>query len=150
MTTESELTEGLAGLRARFAAALDGKIGESFVALQEISGGGEMAETIVVAHRRLHEICGLAPTLGFAAIGKAGYEETYPDLISTTDAGYPFCRSVARWAQALGAQALHSKSARRHEGACVPVFVRECISDGEYIERYRFVARGGNIECERI
>ncbi len=71
MTTESELTAGLARMRTRFAAALDGKIDEGFAALQEISGGGETAEIVVVAHRRLHEICGLAPTLGFAAIGNA-------------------------------------------------------------------------------
>ena len=71
MTTENELTEGLARVRARFAAALDGKIGDSFAALKEISDGGETAETVFATHRRLHEICGLAPTLGFAAIGKA-------------------------------------------------------------------------------
>lgn len=79
-----------------------------------------------------------------------GYEGTYRDLISLTDAGYPFCRSVAHWAQAAGAQALHSTSARRHEGTCAPVFVRACISNAEKMEQYRFVARGDNLECERV
>jgi hypothetical protein len=79
-----------------------------------------------------------------------GYEKTYPDLISPTERGYPFCRSVARWSQTVGAQALHSTSARRHDGTCVPVFVRECISNAGVIERYRFVARAGKVDCEQI
>ena len=55
----------------RFAGALDGKIGASFAALEQISGGGETIEIVVTAHRWLHEMCGIAPTLGFAATGKA-------------------------------------------------------------------------------
>lgn len=71
MTGIDELAEQLERVRARFAAALDGKIGDSFAALEKISGGGETAEIVITAHRRLHEMCGLAPTLGFAATGKA-------------------------------------------------------------------------------
>jgi len=71
VTPEDELRERLTHLRARFAAGLDGKIGESFAALEKISGGGEAVEIVIVAHRRLHEMCGIAPTLGFAATGKA-------------------------------------------------------------------------------
>ena len=61
-----EFAEQLARVRARFAAALDGKIGDSFAALEKISGGGEATETVITTHRRLYEMCGLAPTLGFA------------------------------------------------------------------------------------
>jgi hypothetical protein len=65
------LTEQLARVRARFAGALDAKIGDSFAALEKISGGGETIEVVIIAHRRLHELCGIAPTLGFMATGNA-------------------------------------------------------------------------------
>jgi len=68
---ENELKERLARVRARFAAALDGKIADSFTALEQMAGGAATIDIVVVAHRRLHEMCGLAPTLGFAATGKA-------------------------------------------------------------------------------
>ena len=71
MTAEDDLKERLAGVRARFAAALAGKIGDSFAALEKIAGGGGTVEIVIAAHRRLHEICGIAPTLGFAATGEA-------------------------------------------------------------------------------
>jgi HPt (histidine-containing phosphotransfer) domain-containing protein len=71
VTGGDNFTERLARVRARFAAALDGKIGDSFAALEKISGGDETIEIVVTAHRRLHEMCGIAPTLGFAATGKA-------------------------------------------------------------------------------
>jgi len=71
VTPEDELKERLARVRARFADALDGKIADSFTALEQMAGGPETIDTVVVAHRRLHELCGLAPTLGFAATGKA-------------------------------------------------------------------------------
>jgi RES domain len=35
-----------------------------------------------------------------------GREDAYPDLVSPTTAGYPFCQAVARWARGLGAQAI--------------------------------------------
>lgn len=71
MTPEDDLKERLAAVRARFAAALDGKIGDSFEALEKIAAGGETVDIVIAAHRRLHEMCGIAPTLGFAATGKA-------------------------------------------------------------------------------
>jgi chemotaxis protein histidine kinase CheA len=61
----------LARVRARFASTLENKIADSFAALEEISRGGDTIEVVVAAHRRLHELCGIAPTLGFAATGKA-------------------------------------------------------------------------------
>jgi len=71
VTAVYHLTEQVARVRARFAATLDGKIGDSFAALEKISSGGEMIEVVMTAHRRLHELCGIAPTLGFMATGKA-------------------------------------------------------------------------------
>ena len=71
MTLEDEFAERLARVRARFAAALDGKIGDSFAALETMAGGGETIEIVIAVHRRLHEMCGIAATLDFAAIGNA-------------------------------------------------------------------------------
>jgi hypothetical protein len=71
VTPDDEFTARLARVRARFATALDGKIADSCAALEKISGGGETIEAVITAHRRLHEMCGIAPTLGFAATGKA-------------------------------------------------------------------------------
>lgn len=71
MIPEAELKKRLARVRARFADALDGKIADNFIALGQMAGGGETIEIVLAVHRRLHEMCGLAPTLGFAAIGKA-------------------------------------------------------------------------------
>lgn len=71
MISVDVFTEQLAGVRARFASALDGKIADSFAALETISNGGDRIEVVVTTHRRLHEICGIAPTLGFTATGKA-------------------------------------------------------------------------------
>ena len=77
MTGMDEFAEQLARVRARFAAALDGKIGDSFAALEKISGGSDATEIVITAHRRLHEMCGIAATLDFAATGKAaGSAET--------------------------------------------------------------------------
>jgi HPt (histidine-containing phosphotransfer) domain-containing protein len=67
----NDLNEQLARVRARYAAALDSKIAESFAALEKMSGSGETIEIVITVHRRLHEMCGIAPTLGFAATGKA-------------------------------------------------------------------------------
>jgi len=77
VTPEDKFAERLARVRARFAAALDGKISDSFAALETMSGGGETIEIVIAAHRRLHEMCGIAATLDFAATGKAaGSAET--------------------------------------------------------------------------
>lgn len=72
MTTADDFAEHVARVRARFASTLNDKIALSFAELEQMAGGGaQAAETVIVTHRRLHEICGIAPTLGFAETGKA-------------------------------------------------------------------------------
>jgi hypothetical protein len=72
MTTADEFAEKVARVRARFAAALNDKIDASFAELEQMTGGNaQAAETVIVTHRRMHEIYGIAPTLGFAETGKA-------------------------------------------------------------------------------
>lgn len=68
----TEFTERLALIRQRFAASLLGKVDDSFAALPILSDTDACAiEAIVVTHRKLHEMCGIAPSIGFVATGKA-------------------------------------------------------------------------------
>jgi hypothetical protein len=67
-----QFTQRVARVRARFATALPGKIADSFAALHQLSNAApDGIDTVIAAHRRLHEICGIAPTLGFSETGKA-------------------------------------------------------------------------------
>lgn len=67
-----EFAERLARVRQRFAAALPAKIGDGFAVLSKLTDSGTDAiETLVVTHRKLHEMCGIAPSIGFAATGTA-------------------------------------------------------------------------------
>ncbi|HLF23359.1 MAG TPA: hypothetical protein VI565_05495, partial [Burkholderiales bacterium] len=69
---DDDFSERLARIRQRFAAALPGKIDDSIAALPKMSyADPEAIETIVVVHRKLHEMCGVAPSIGFPATGKA-------------------------------------------------------------------------------
>jgi hypothetical protein len=72
MITADDFAEHVARVRERFASRLNNKIADSFTALEKmVAGGGDAIETVIVAHRRLHEMYGIAPTLGFEATGKA-------------------------------------------------------------------------------
>lgn len=67
-----EFTERLARIRKRFAVSLPTKIDGASAALPAMSGADQDAiESIVVVHRTLHEMCGVAPSIGFPATGKA-------------------------------------------------------------------------------
>jgi hypothetical protein len=69
--TNVDFDEQVARVRARFAASLPGKIADSFADLEKMSSGGaETIESVIVIHRRLHEMRGIAPTLGFDATGE--------------------------------------------------------------------------------
>ncbi|HTS41111.1 MAG TPA: Hpt domain-containing protein [Xanthobacteraceae bacterium] len=69
---EDLFTERLAKIRARFATNLPGRIDAIDRALPQLSGEGEsVIATLATIHRSAHEMCGIAPTVGFAATGKA-------------------------------------------------------------------------------
>jgi HPt (histidine-containing phosphotransfer) domain-containing protein len=57
-------------VRRRFAAKLDGRIGEIEATLPKLSDETAL-ELMAVAHRRAHDMCGVGPTMGFVATGKA-------------------------------------------------------------------------------
>ena len=64
--------ERLEGVRKRFAGKLPARIEEIDAALPELTGaGGGVAAAVYSAHRKVHDLCGIGPTLGFLATGKA-------------------------------------------------------------------------------
>jgi hypothetical protein len=64
--------EKLATVRKRFAAKLTGRIAEIDAALPDLTGAAEgVAVRVYEAHRKVHDLCGLGPTLGFDGTGKA-------------------------------------------------------------------------------
>ena len=66
-----------------------------------------------------------------------GRQADYPDLVSDTKRGYPFCQMLARQALKNGTDAFFTASARHHDGTCVPVFTRTSLSDPAVIQNYR-------------
>ena len=69
---EDDFAERLDGVRKRFAAKLIGRIDEIDAALPAMVGEGtEVAAAVYGAHRKVHDLCGIGPTLGFEATGKA-------------------------------------------------------------------------------
>ncbi len=67
-----EFAERLARVQQRFIAALPGKVDDSFAALPKlINDDADSIETLVVTHRRLHEMCGIAPSIGLEDVGSA-------------------------------------------------------------------------------
>jgi len=72
MMTKDDFADQVARVRARFASTLNSKVADSFADLEKMASGGlQSIEIAIVAHRRLHEMYGIAPTLGFASTGKA-------------------------------------------------------------------------------
>ena len=67
-----EFTKRLARIRERFANTLSSKVDDSFASLPILKDKDAGAiETIIVVHRKLHEMCGIAPSVGFPATGNA-------------------------------------------------------------------------------
>ena len=67
-----EFAERLARIRKRFATTLTEKVDDSFACVPKLMDKNDDAvETLVVTHRKLHEICGIAPSIGFSATGLA-------------------------------------------------------------------------------
>lgn len=85
-----------------------------------------------------------------SAMMLVGFEQQHPELVSPTEAGYPFCQNVAQWSMAQGASALHTASARRTGGTCVPVFSRACLTNARASVRFRFATEAGAVTHERL
>jgi hypothetical protein len=79
-----------------------------------------------------------------------GAEAKYADLVSPTEAGYPFCRRLAKAAVAQRVDAFYTRSARDAYGTCVPIFNRTSITNPQSLARFRFFAEMGQSRHERL
>jgi hypothetical protein len=62
----------LARVRHRFATTLEGKIKDAVVSADHMAHGhGEVIKHVSGSYRDLHSMCGIGPTVGFAATGEA-------------------------------------------------------------------------------
>jgi hypothetical protein len=67
-----EFAERLDGVRKRFAARLPARLDEIDASLPQLAGeGAGIGGLIYAAHRKVHDLCGIGPTLGFYSTGKA-------------------------------------------------------------------------------
>ncbi len=69
---QDRFTERFAEVRSRFVAKLGGRIEELDAAIPSLAGEGPgVIEAVASAHRRMHDLCGLSPTVGYPAVGRA-------------------------------------------------------------------------------
>lgn len=79
--------ERLAKVRHRFAATLESKITDTYIAVPNMSGDGAMVAGVVdETYRRIHSIAGIGKAVGFAATGRAA-RKVESVLIAAHDAG---------------------------------------------------------------
>lgn len=69
-----------------------------------------------------------------------GHEVRYPELISRSEDGYPFCREIGMEAVRKDIQGLLAPSARNRGGTCVPVFARSALSRPKVLKRFALKA----------
>jgi chemotaxis protein histidine kinase CheA len=62
--------ERLAAVRQRFVAKLDARLNEIESIVPQLSTAGA-TEALARAHRQAHDLCGVGPTMGFVATGRA-------------------------------------------------------------------------------
>jgi HPt (histidine-containing phosphotransfer) domain-containing protein len=67
-----DFAQRLVAVRKRFAVKLPARLEEIDAALPGLTGEGrDIASTVYTAHRKVHDLCGIGPTLGFTATGQA-------------------------------------------------------------------------------
>jgi hypothetical protein len=70
--SSERFTERFAEVRSRFAAKLDGRLQEIDALIPALAGiGTDVTEAVARAHRRIHDLCGLSPTVGYPEVGSA-------------------------------------------------------------------------------
>ena len=71
--TSDVFAERFAAVRQRFTAKLDSRINEIESSLPQLGPDGA-ADVLAQVHRHAHDLCGVGPTMGFVAVGKAARE----------------------------------------------------------------------------
>ena len=70
--TSDEFAERLDGVRRRFVAKIPARLSEIDSSLPQLMGnGGEVAAAVYATHRKVHDLCGIGPTLGLESTGRA-------------------------------------------------------------------------------
>ena len=68
---ETNFAERMVKVRARFASKLFMRIAQANDALPRMTGGGSDAvDAVTAVYREFHDVCGIAPTIGFTATGQ--------------------------------------------------------------------------------
>lgn len=106
-----------------------------------------LTSAFTVSERRYYQF--LYATFSGSVVVTFGQEASYPDLISSTSAGYPFCQSVATTARSAGHDALYASSARC-SGICVPIFSEGAISTPHIETTVRFTFDGSVLHHEMV
>jgi hypothetical protein len=67
-----EFAERLQLVRKRFAAKLPGRLDDIDASLPQLTGNdSDIGKSVYSTHRKVHDLCGIGPTLGFHATGRA-------------------------------------------------------------------------------
>jgi hypothetical protein len=67
-----EFAERLDLVRKRFVARLPGRLDDIDASLTQLSGAAsDIGKQVYSTHRKVHDLCGIGPTLGFHSTGKA-------------------------------------------------------------------------------
>ena len=70
--SNDQFAERIAAIRLRFASKLATKIEETDAALPHLAGaGGDVVDAVATTYRRIHDLCGVGPTVGFVETGQA-------------------------------------------------------------------------------
>lgn len=68
---DRQFSERMAQIRRRFAEKLPTKIADTTAALPNLTGEGSgVVDAVAAAYRRFHDLCGIAPTIGFTETGR--------------------------------------------------------------------------------
>jgi hypothetical protein len=132
----------------------DGQVGVFYSALDAATCVEEVAHHCIVfqrlpsAHARYYHL--LDCNFTGEVLILVGHEDAYPDLVSATNSGYPFCQTLARTARQAGIDALHTRSARLEAGTCVPVFTQASVTSPRTTDRFRFFSDNGQTKHEKL
>ena len=79
-----------------------------------------------------------------------GKEKDYPDLVSQTSEGYPFCQRLGAAARRRHIDAFHTPSARKKGGTCVPVFTESALLRPFVRSQFRVTASHNRVHFEAM
>ena len=134
-----------------------GTMGVYYSAIEELTCERELAchlitefaemENGTFSHRRFYNLihCRYSGTTA----DLRGQEVAYPDLVSKTEGGYPFCQLLGLRAVEHGIDGFLTASARNDGGSCVPVFARSALSEPRIRYEITLTATSGGVMFQR-